>query len=251
MTYAERFGWWWCDPSAPKKCNPAKALRRMFPNKSEEEIRKYYWPELVRAAFNYELASRWNKPKKYLIDDKPFNQLPREQMLAVVKLWPRERQLQGSPIRFLPYVEAADLDGHPVMEIYQLARKRAQKDMKAAERSYAQIAGWTMLQYFQINLAQFSNREIVKAFEMRVDAERNRLNIPEPIPEPKDRQRFSFQEIEVLDNGSDKERQARRARKKARKLIGEWAKWGGPEKWAVELKERVASLQSRKRRTNK
>jgi hypothetical protein len=93
---ASHFGWWWR--------NPAKALRHAFPEKSSEEaIRKYVWPELWRAAFNYELASRANGRKKHLLG-KSFDRLTQKQMCDLARFWARKpRPLQ--PIRFLQYAE--------------------------------------------------------------------------------------------------------------------------------------------------
>jgi hypothetical protein len=95
---AKRFGWWWRgDPV------PGKSLRRAFPEKSEQGIRRFLWKELERAALNYELASRANGRKKYLLG-KPFDSLTRERMCELAILWPRKpRPLQ--PIRFLLYAE--------------------------------------------------------------------------------------------------------------------------------------------------
>jgi len=250
---AKRFGWWWR--------NPAKALRRQFPEKSSEEaIRKYVWPELERAALNYELASRANGRKKYLLG-KPFDQLTQGQMGELAILWPRKpRPLQ--PVRFLPYAESPDVtatlrrlasEGSLVLSenpagdadlLTQRVLKRSERT-KAVETSYSRGTGWTVPQYVTFNLKECGDTAICKAFQKHVAAERKRLNIPAPIRNKGRANRsaggLSFHRVETLDVWSlspekveairattKKTRdyddgQMRLARRKAGILFREWA----------------------------
>jgi hypothetical protein len=240
---ASHFGWWWR--------NPAKALGNAFPEKSSEKaIRKYVWPELWQAAFNYELASRANGRKKYLLG-KPFDRLAQKQMCDLARFWPRKpRPLQ--PIRFLPYAEQpdvtatlrrlADEEDSVVLDakfLIQRAVKRAQR-IETVEKKYAQIKGWTAPQYFTMNLAGCGDTSICKAFREHVKAERERLGIPAPAYNKgranKSARGLSFGRIEALDVWTHRPRgeaektryddaEARSARRKAGRLFSEWTEW--------------------------
>jgi hypothetical protein len=170
---AKRYAWWWR--------NPAKALRGMFPDKSEKAIRRYVWPELERAAFNYELASRHNGQTKYLLG-KRFDHLTQKQIGEIMRLrlWKRKwRSLE--PIRFLP-----DTDEDWSLWI-----------------TWAQKRGWTVPQYFTMNLAECGDTAICKTFRKHVAAERRRLAIPTPKRNEGRANRsaggVSFRKIEALD----------------------------------------------------
>src|SRR5262249_33184665 len=96
---AKRFGWWWWDP--------AKALRGICPDKtSDEAIRKGAWPEFECAAFNYELASRHNGRRRYLLG-KRFDRLTPDWMFELMGFWPR-KWLPLRPIEFLSHAESPD-----------------------------------------------------------------------------------------------------------------------------------------------
>lgn len=244
---AKRFGWWWWgDPV------PVKSLRRAFPEKSEQGIRRFLWPELERSALNYELASRADGLTKYLLG-KPFDCLTREQMCGLMKLWPRKpRPLE--PIRFMLHEDEtakwlrlfADEDSLPVSAnldrdralMRKRVRKRAQQ-MKSVEMNYAKATGWTVPQYITINLRGCSSRAIVEALKRHVATERERLRI-KPPPMNKGRANksskrgLSFRRIEALDAWTHLPReqmpkeyafddaQARRARREAKELFAEW-----------------------------
>ena len=245
---AKRFGWWLFNGAAPMR-----SLRRAFPEKSDEGIRKYLWPELQRAARNYELASRVGGVTKYLLG-KPFDRLTREQMCELATLWPRDpRPLQ--PIRFLPYVASPDVtatlrrlaseDSLPLSNDTardaRILRRRATKraeETKMIEKSYAQAKGWTVPQYLTVNLAECSNRAILEAFQRHVAAQRDRLQIASPNRNKGRANRsargLSFHKVEALDVRTHLRRedakasaydsaQARAARREAKRLLQEWA----------------------------
>jgi hypothetical protein len=205
----KRFGWWWRDP--------AKALRGPFPDKSEEVIRKWIWPELERAAFNYELASRRSGRRKYLLG-KRFDRLTHEQIGEIMRLrlWKRKwRPLE--PIRFLPDTA----EGWSLWITW------------AAKRD------WTVPRSFMMNLAECSDRSICKAFQKHVADERERLKIPAPKLNKGRANRsaggLSFRKIEALDvwrriprakaetTGYD-DAEARSARREASTLFRQWQK---------------------------
>jgi hypothetical protein len=229
---AKRFGWWWRDP--------AKALRRPFPDTSAKEIRKIVWPDLQRAAFNYELASRHDGRRKYLLGER-FDRLTPTQMVKLALCWPRNlRPLQ--PIRFLPYAESQSPDVTQILRgiasegslpltasaarDFRVLKQRV-LDREMIEKDHARYTGWTAPRYFAINLKECGNTAIEKAFRKHVDAERKRLNIPNP---PKNKGRanksargISFRKIEALDAPSDYDAgQARLARREAMRLFRQW-----------------------------
>jgi len=198
----KRFGWWWRDH--------VKALRGAFPDKSEEAIRKYVWPELERRAFNYELASRHNGRRKYLLG-KPFPELTQHQMEKLRRLWPRSpRPLEAMRIWG---------DGEPlsVEEHWLVSHDKR----------------WTVPQYFTMNLGECGDTAIVKAFRKHIAAERQRLDIPAPRRNKGRVNRSvhgrSFHAIEALDvprkeakNSRYDAGQARSARREAKRLFQEW-----------------------------
>lgn len=215
----KRFGWWWRDP--------VTALRGVFPNKSEEAIRKYVWPELEKRAFNYELASRHNGRRKYLLR-KPFPQLTQQQMSELRRLWPRSpRPLQALRVWG---------DGEPLSEE---ERWIASHDRLANKR-----LRWTAPQFFTMNLEECGDTAIVKAFQKHVALERQRLNIPAPKRNKGRANRrargLSFRRIEALDVWTTFERQkaetteyrfddaqARSARREAERLFSQWTEEKG------------------------
>jgi len=242
---AKRSGWWWHgDPV------PAKALRRAFPEKSEQGVRRFLWKELERAALNYELASRADGQTNYLLG-KPFDRLTREQMCELIELWPRKpRPLE--PIRFMLHEDVtakwlrllADEDSLPVSKNAKrdraLLKKRAMKraeQMKVVERNHARATGWTPPQYLTINLRGCRDRAIIEALKKHVAAERERLEIDPPQMNKgranKSKRGLSFRRIEALDvwmqprgqmpmDYAYDDAQARRARREAKELFAEW-----------------------------
>jgi hypothetical protein len=121
----KRFGWWW---------DPSKALRGAFSDRSAEAIRNGVWLRLERAAFNYELASRHNGRRKYVLG-KRFDRLTEKQMLQLAKLWPRKPRALRAPIFFPEYVN------HP--------------ELIATWHDFEINKGWTVPRYFTLNLAEW------------------------------------------------------------------------------------------------
>src|SRR5438874_1284720 len=96
----KRFGWWWRTPTEAR-------LRGAFPDASEKAMCNVVWPHLERAALNYELASRRNGRRKYLLG-KRFDRLTQDQMLKLARHWPRQHR--GSPpIHVLRYADSVSV----------------------------------------------------------------------------------------------------------------------------------------------
>ncbi len=243
---SRRFGWWWH--------NPAKALPRAFPDKSEDAIKRYVWPEYQLAAFNYELASRQSDKTKYLLG-KPFHQLTAEQMSQVRKVWPRKRR-PLRPIHVLAYDEAPDvvktlsriasrnelvLSSSAATDHAELVERtiRRTKRTEELEQNYARATGWTVPILVSFNLRECGDRGIGDAIEDHVAAERLRMDVPPP-PQNKGRANrsargLSFRRIEALDVRRNLPRaeadetgydpaEKRRAAGEAEELLKSWRK---------------------------
>ncbi len=205
---SQRFSWWWH--------NPVKALRRASPDKSEDAIKRYVWPEYQRAALNYELASRQSDKTKYLLG-KPFHRLTAEQLSQVTKVWPRKpRPLR--PIRF--YDEAPDvtktlsriasrndlvLSSSAATDREKLVKSttRRAEHMQELEQNYARATGWTVPILVSFNLRGCGDRAIGEAIQNHVKAERLRMDVPPP-PRNKGRANrsaggLSFHCVEAFD----------------------------------------------------
>jgi len=211
---SKRFGWWWH--------NPAKALRRAFndksyPDRSEEAIKRYVWPEYQRPAFNYELASRHSGETKYLLG-KPFHRLTAEQMSQVRKVWPPERR-PLRPFHFFPYDETPDVTktlsriasrndlvlssaATDRENLVESTTRRAER-MRELEQNHAQATGWTAPHLFSFNLRGCGDQAIGDAIGDHVAAERLRMDVPPP-PRNKGRANrsaggLSFHCVEAFD----------------------------------------------------
>lgn len=207
---SQRFRWWWH--------NHAKALRRAFPDKSEEAIKRYVWPEYQRAAFNYELASRQSDKTKYLLG-KPFHRLTAEQMSKVRKVWPPKRR-PLRPVDVLAYDEAPDVtkilsrigsrddlvlsssaatDREKLVEI-TIGRAEHTREL---EQNYARATGWTVPILVTFNLRGCGDQAICDAIRNHVAAERKRMDV-RPPPRNKGRANrsaggLSFHCVEAFD----------------------------------------------------
>ncbi len=249
---SKRFGWWWH--------NPAKALRRAFPDKSEDAIRRHVWPEYQRAAFNYELASRHRGREKpeYLLK-KRFDKLTAEQMLQVRKVWLRKRRRPLRAIDVFAYDEAPNVtttlrritsndlvlsssaatDRETLVEITTRLAERRQE----LEQNYARATGWTVPRLISFNLRDCGDGTIADRVRQHVREERERLDVPAPRRNKGRANRsaagLSFHCVEALDvwrrlNRSEAEQmrtppggrydegQKRAAARQARSLHDEW-----------------------------